>query len=84
MEINNPHRPPPPASPQHYQPISGRSNYAVLGVQGTSSRLAPRPRGAHDLIITATARATDRVLVSIDAQAGFADLPEVKVRMLAP
>jgi predicted nucleic acid-binding protein len=47
-------------------------------------RRAGRPRGAHDLIIAATARATDRILVSTDAQAGgFADLPEVEVRMLA-
>ncbi|MCW2719032.1 PIN domain-containing protein [Pseudonocardia sp.] len=47
-------------------------------------RRTGRPRGAHDLIIAATARATDRVLVSTDAQAGFADLPEVKVQLLAP
>jgi tRNA(fMet)-specific endonuclease VapC len=47
-------------------------------------RCTGRPRGAHDLIIAATARATDRVLLSTDAQAGFADLPEVKVRLLAP
>lgn len=45
-------------------------------------RRAGRPRGAHDLIIAATARATDRVLISTDLQAGFADLPEVRVRML--
>lgn len=44
---------------------------------------AGRPRGAHDLIIAATARATERVLVTTDAQAGFADLPEVTVRLLA-
>jgi tRNA(fMet)-specific endonuclease VapC len=43
-----------------------------------------RPRGAHDLIIAATARATERVLVTTDAKAGFTDLPEVKVRLLAP
>ncbi len=42
------------------------------------------PRGAHDLIIAATARATDRVLVSTDVQAGFGDLPEVQIRLLAP
>jgi tRNA(fMet)-specific endonuclease VapC len=38
-----------------------------------------RPRGAHDLIIAATAVATGRVVVSTDA-AGFADLPGVQVR----
>jgi tRNA(fMet)-specific endonuclease VapC len=47
-------------------------------------RRTGRPRGAHDLIIATTARATDRVLISTDAQAGFADLPEVKVRLLTP
>ncbi|GAA4885505.1 hypothetical protein ACFQ34_33510 [Pseudonocardia benzenivorans] len=40
------------------------------------------PAASHDLIIAATARATGRVLISTDAQAGFADLPEVKVRIL--
>jgi tRNA(fMet)-specific endonuclease VapC len=36
------------------------------------------PRGAHDLIIAATARARDRQVVSSD-QAGFAELPGVSV-----
>ena len=35
---------------------------------------AGRPRGAHDLIIAATAIATDRILVTSDRR-GFADLP---------
>ncbi len=35
-----------------------------------------RPRGAHDLLIAATARATDRTVVTADQQA-FADLPGV-------
>lgn len=47
-------------------------------------RRTGRPRGAHDLIIAATARATDRLLVSTDANAGFTDLPELKVRLLTP
>jgi predicted nucleic acid-binding protein len=38
-----------------------------------------RPRGAHDLIIAATARSTGRVVLSADASA-FADLPDVDVR----
>ena len=38
-----------------------------------------RPRGAHDLIIAATAKAYDRTIVTADA-AAFAGLPEVKVR----
>lgn len=36
------------------------------------------PRGAHDLIIAATARARDRLVVSLD-QGGFAELPGVVV-----
>lgn len=45
-------------------------------------RRVGRPRGAHDLIIAATARATDRVLVSTDAQAGFLDLPDVRTKLV--
>lgn len=37
------------------------------------------PRGAHDLIIAATAKATGRQLVTLDRR-GFADLPGVQVR----
>jgi tRNA(fMet)-specific endonuclease VapC len=43
------------------------------------ARRSGRPRGAHDLIIAATARARDREVVSADLDA-FADLPEVAVR----
>jgi tRNA(fMet)-specific endonuclease VapC len=39
-------------------------------------RRAGTPRGTHDLIIAATARARERQVVSSD-QAGFADLPDV-------
>ena len=38
-----------------------------------------RPRGAHDLIVAATARSTGRVVLTGDASA-FADLPDVDVR----
>ena len=38
-----------------------------------------RPRGAHDLIIAATARATGRVVLIADA-AAFSNLPDVAVR----
>jgi tRNA(fMet)-specific endonuclease VapC len=38
-----------------------------------------RPRGAHDLIIAATARAASRTVVSAD-DAAFTDLPGVQVR----
>lgn len=43
------------------------------------SRRSGRPRGAHDLIIAATARARGREVISADV-AGFAGLPEVIVR----
>ncbi|GAA1905716.1 hypothetical protein GCM10009716_14540 [Streptomyces sodiiphilus] len=36
-----------------------------------------RPRGAHDLIIAATAAATARTLVTADGKAGFDELPGV-------
>ena len=38
-----------------------------------------RPRGAHDLIIAATAKATEREVVTAD-RAAFDDLPGVAVR----
>jgi tRNA(fMet)-specific endonuclease VapC len=40
-----------------------------------------RPRGSHDLLIAATARRSGRVVVTADAR-GFADLPQVDVRVL--
>jgi tRNA(fMet)-specific endonuclease VapC len=43
------------------------------------TRRAGRPRGAHDLIIAATATARRRTVVTADA-AGFDDLPGVAVR----
>jgi tRNA(fMet)-specific endonuclease VapC len=42
-------------------------------------RRTGRPRGAHDLIIAATAAARDRLVVSSDS-AAFADLPGVPLR----
>lgn len=45
-------------------------------------RRAGCPRGAHDLIIAATARATDRTVVTLDAD-GFGGLPGVSVRVPA-
>ncbi len=43
------------------------------------TRRSGRPRGAHDLIIAATARARRREVVSTDLD-GFAELPEVALR----
>ena len=42
-------------------------------------RKSGTPRGAHDLIIAATARATGRTVVTSD-RTGFIDLPGVRVR----
>lgn len=47
-------------------------------------RRSGRRRGAHDLVIAATARAADRVLVTTDARGGFEELPGVGVRILDP
>jgi tRNA(fMet)-specific endonuclease VapC len=44
------------------------------------ARRSGRPRGAHDLQIAATARATGRVLVTTDGHA-FDDLPAVRHRV---
>lgn len=45
-------------------------------------RRVGRPRGAHDLIIASTARASARVLLSTDTQAGFDELPQVESRLV--
>lgn len=43
-------------------------------------RVQGRPRGAHDMIIAATAKVAERTVVTADARA-FADLPGVEVRL---
>lgn len=48
-----------------------------------ASRRAGTPRGAHDLLIAATAIHTGRVVVTADAR-GFADLPDLVVRSFPP
>lgn len=45
----------------------------------THVRRTGRPRGAHDLLIAATAVATDRTVVTADAQTCFGDLPGLRV-----
>jgi len=47
------------------------------------ARRSGRPRGAHDLQVAATARATGRILVTTDRNA-FDDLPGVHHRMALP
>lgn len=43
------------------------------------TRRRGRPRGAHDLVIAATAVVTGRTVVTADRKASFADLPGVDV-----
>ncbi len=45
-----------------------------------AERAQGRPRGAHDLIIAASALATDREVVSADSSA-FRDLPGIMIRV---
>jgi tRNA(fMet)-specific endonuclease VapC len=47
----------------------------------THVRRMGRPRGAHDLIVAATAAATSRTLVTTDGRA-FTDLPEISVTVV--
>jgi tRNA(fMet)-specific endonuclease VapC len=47
------------------------------------TRRQGRPRGTFDLIIAATARATDRVLLTTDGKAGFEELPGVHARVIS-
>jgi tRNA(fMet)-specific endonuclease VapC len=53
--------------------LSVAAHHAVLMA---ATRRSGRPRGAHDLIIAATARASGRTVLSSDA-AAFGDLPGV-------
>ena len=46
-----------------------------------ATRRSGRPRGAHDLIIAATAAARGRTVVTHEAH-GFSDLPGVEVRLI--
>jgi len=48
----------------------------------THTRRTGRPRSALDLIIAATARASDRTLLTTDSKAGFDELPGVRSRLL--
>ena len=47
-----------------------------------ATRVSGTPRGAHDLIIAATALATERAVVTADAH-GFRELPGVDVRVVS-
>ncbi len=54
--------------------VAGAHAHLLVAVRRQGS-----PRGAHDLIIAATARAFGRMVMTADATA-FQDLPEVDVR----
>lgn len=53
--------------------------HARLAVEAMSKG---RPRSTYDMMIAATAAATDRVLLTTDAKAGFDQLTGVRVEML--
>lgn len=57
--------------------VADRHAELLAHVQSTGSR-----RGAHDLIIAATALATDRIVLTTDERARFGDLPEVAARVI--
>lgn len=63
---------------EDYTAETARSHASLL----VATRRQGRPRGAHDLIIAATALTTGRAVVTTDTR-GFADLPGVEVRLVA-
>jgi tRNA(fMet)-specific endonuclease VapC len=64
-------------SVEDYTLATGRAQGLLLA----ATRAAGIPRGAHDLIIAATAAATGRTVVTADER-GFRDLPGVAVRLI--
>lgn len=64
-------------SVEDYTLATARAHALLLA----ATRAADIPRGAHDLIIAATAAATGRTVVTAD-EPGFRDLPGVAVRVI--
>ena len=64
-------------SVEDYTLATARAHALLLA----ATRAARIPRGAHDLIIAATAAATGRTVVTADER-GFRDLPGVAVRVI--
>ncbi|HET9724337.1 MAG TPA: PIN domain-containing protein [Actinomycetota bacterium] len=64
-------------SVEDYTLATARAHALLLA----ATRAADIPRGAHDLIIAATAAATGRTVVTADER-GFRDLPGVAVRVI--
>lgn len=60
---------------EYYDLTTARAHAALLA----HARREGQQRGAHDLVIAATARATERTVVTADHD-GFADLPGVPLR----
>jgi tRNA(fMet)-specific endonuclease VapC len=60
---------------EHYDLAVARAHASLLA----HTQRVGRPRGAHDLIIAATGRARERLVITTDFD-GFADLPGVLVR----
>ncbi len=61
---------------EDYTVETARMHAALLA----ATRREGRQRGAHDLIIAATARSTRRILVTADDR-GFRDLPDIETRV---
>jgi tRNA(fMet)-specific endonuclease VapC len=64
---------------ESYDLVIARAHAELLA----HTRTTGRARGAHDLLIAATARAHQRTVVTVDST-GFADLPGVVTRQLPP
>lgn len=66
--------------PVHGYDLATAEHHAALlaHVRRTGSR-----RGAHDLIVAATARSTGRTVLTTDDRARFGELPDVAVRLVA-
>jgi tRNA(fMet)-specific endonuclease VapC len=62
---------------EDYTLATARAHADLLAAVRTSGR----PRGAHDLLIAATAVATARTIVTSDAR-GFEELPAVRMRLV--
>jgi tRNA(fMet)-specific endonuclease VapC len=62
---------------EEYTLATARAHAKLLA----ATRVTGTPRGAHDLIIAATAAASGRIVITGDLR-GFADLPGVDVRAI--
>jgi tRNA(fMet)-specific endonuclease VapC len=63
---------------EDYDPIVARHHAELL----VHTQRVGQPRGAHDLIVAATARATGRTLITTDERVRFDELPGVSARVI--